>query len=432
MDASVLPLVRASAADWLELTKPRITLMVVFTALVGFVTAASAPPWTALLAAALVGTGLVAAGASALNQVMERDTDALMLRTRNRPIPGGRIRPVEASLFALLLTLAGLVLLAVRCGAPAALVAFSTWASYLFLYTPLKRRSHLATLVGAVPGALPPVIGWAAASGRLEPGAFILFAIMFLWQIPHFLAIAWIYRDDYERGGLKVLPVIDREGILTGRQAVLHSVALLVVSLAPVAAGLGGTLYLAGALVLGFGLTLASMRLARARARSVRPVSSSWPRCSTCRRSRRCCCWPTSDRPRPADPQRGAQRHLRLPAAAGLLADPKRPARGAPAHDDRGARDLRGVSRLLPGLPLPGGLGSVHGAGTRAQRLLRRADQPHGPGGGDRAARARHGDARAPGAVRRPQAASPAGRCPLWLYVSVTGVVVYWMLYRMS
>jgi len=265
MVASVLPLARASAADWLELTKPRITLMVVFTALVGFVTATAAPPWTALLLAALVGTGLVAAGASALNQVMERDTDALMHRTRTRPIPAGRIRPVEASLYGALLTLAGLVLLGALCGPLAALVAFSTWASYLFLYTPLKRRSHLATLVGAVPGALPPVIGWAAASGSLEPGAFILFAIVFLWQIPHFLAIAWLYRDDYERGGLKVLPVIDREGKLTGRQAVLHSVALLVVSLAPVAAGLGGALYLAGAVGLGVGLTLAALQLARAR-----------------------------------------------------------------------------------------------------------------------------------------------------------------------
>jgi protoheme IX farnesyltransferase len=265
MAATVLPLARASAADWLELTKPRITLMVVFTALVGFVTATAAPPWNALLLAALAGTGLVAAGASALNQVMERDTDALMHRTRTRPIPAGRIRPVEASLFGALLTLAGLVLLGALCGPLAALVAFSTWASYLFLYTPLKRRSHLATLVGAVPGALPPVIGWAAASGSLEPGAFILFAIVFLWQIPHFLAIAWLYRDDYERGGLKVLPVIDREGRLTGRQAVLHSVALLIVSLAPVAAGLGGALYLAGAVGLGVGLTLAALQLARAR-----------------------------------------------------------------------------------------------------------------------------------------------------------------------
>ena len=231
----------------------------------GFVTASPGPRWSSLLAAALVGTGLVAAGASTLNQVLERATDALMNRTRNRPIPAGRIRPVEATLFGLLLTAAGLALLAALGGALPALVAFATWASYLFLYTPLKRRTHLATLVGAVPGALPPVIGWAAASGRLEPGAFILFAIVFLWQIPHFLAIAWLYREDYERGGIQVLPVIDREGVLTGRQAVLHSVALLVVSLAPVAAGLGGTLYLAGAVVLGVGLTLASLRLARAR-----------------------------------------------------------------------------------------------------------------------------------------------------------------------
>jgi len=265
MDAEALPLARASAADWLELTKPRITTLVVFTALVGFVAASGASPWTGLLMAALLGTGLVAGGASALNMVMERGTDALMHRTRSRPIPAGRIRPGEARWFGALLTLSGLILLGTRCGWLAALVAFSTWASYLFLYTPLKRRTHLSTLVGAVPGALPPVIGWAAASGSLEPGAFILFAIVFLWQIPHFLAIAWLYRDDYERAGFPMLPVIDRDGRLTGRQAVLHSVALLVVSLAPVAAGLGGTLYLAGALVLGVALTLAALRLARAR-----------------------------------------------------------------------------------------------------------------------------------------------------------------------
>jgi protoheme IX farnesyltransferase len=265
MDAEALPLSRASAADWLELTKPRITMMVVFTALVGFVAASAASPWSGLLTAALVGTGLVAGGASVLNMVMERDTDALMQRTRTRPIPAGRIRPAEARWFGALLTFGGLALLLSLCGALAALVAFATWASYLFLYTPLKRRTHLSTLVGAVPGALPPVIGWAAASGRLEPGAFILFAIVFLWQIPHFLAIAWLYRDDYERGGFPMLPVIDREGRVTGRQAVLHSVALLVVSLAPVAAGLGGVVYLVGALILGVALTLAALRLARAR-----------------------------------------------------------------------------------------------------------------------------------------------------------------------
>jgi heme o synthase len=265
MDAEALPLSRASAADWLELTKPRITMMVVFTALVGYVAASAASPWSGLLTAALVGTGLVAGGASVLNMVMERDTDALMQRTRTRPIPAGRIRPAEARWFGALLTFGGLALLLSLCGALAALVAFATWASYLFLYTPLKRRTHLSTLVGAVPGALPPVIGWAAASGRLEPGAFILFAIVFLWQIPHFLAIAWLYRDDYERGGFPMLPVIDREGRVTGRQAVLHSVALLVVSLAPVAAGLGGVVYLVGALILGVALTLAALRLARAR-----------------------------------------------------------------------------------------------------------------------------------------------------------------------
>ncbi len=265
MDASALPLARTSASDWLELTKPRITTMVVFTALVGYVTASPAAGVSARLVAALAGTALVAAGASALNQLLERRSDALMNRTRTRPIPAGRIRPAEAALFGALLTAAGLALLAGGCGMLAALVAFATWASYVLVYTPLKRRTHLATLVGAVPGALPPVIGWAAASDRLEPGAFILFAIVFLWQIPHFLAIAWLFRDDYERGGIKVLPVIDRDGVLTGRQAVLHSVALVVVSLAPVAAGLGGTAYLAGAIPLGALLTFAAIRLARAR-----------------------------------------------------------------------------------------------------------------------------------------------------------------------
>jgi protoheme IX farnesyltransferase len=141
-------------------------------------------------------------------------------------------------------------------------VALATWASYVFVYTPLKRRTSLATLVGAVPGALPPVIGWAAARGTIEPGAVVLFTILFLWQIPHFLAIAWIYRDDYAEGGLPMLPVLDVSGRLTGRQAVVHSLALLVVSLAPVAAGLAGRIYLAGAVVLGLALTAAALRFA--------------------------------------------------------------------------------------------------------------------------------------------------------------------------
>jgi protoheme IX farnesyltransferase len=265
MSSSTASASRAAAADWLELTKPRITTMVVFTALVGFAVAGPSPLWTDLLAAALVGTGLVAAGASALNQVLERDTDALMLRTRTRPVPSGRILPGEARRFGALLTAAGLGLLLCRCGPLAAAVALATWASYLFVYTPLKRRTPLATLVGAVPGALPPVIGWAAASASLDPGAFLLFAILFLWQVPHFLAIAWLYRDDYARAGFPMLPVIDREGSFTARQAVLHCLALLLVSLAPFAAGLAGPAYLAGAFLLGTALTLCAVRLARER-----------------------------------------------------------------------------------------------------------------------------------------------------------------------
>jgi protoheme IX farnesyltransferase len=265
MSSPTVPLSRATAADWVELAKPRITTMVVFTALVGFVTGSTASPWNFLLAMALAGTGLVAAGASVLNQVMERDTDALMRRTQTRPIPSGRIRPGEARVFGALLTVTGLVVLVGFCGPLAAAVALASWASYLFAYTPLKRLSPLATLVGAVPGALPPVIGWAAARGSLDAGAFILFAILFLWQIPHFLAIAWLYRDDYARAGFPMLPVLDREGTFASRQAVVHSLALLLVSLAPVVAGLAGPTYLAGAFLLGVALTLFALRLARSR-----------------------------------------------------------------------------------------------------------------------------------------------------------------------
>jgi len=265
MRARALVLPRAAAADWLELAKPRITSMVAFTALVGFVSGSTGALAPGLVAAALAGTALVAAGASVLNQVMERDTDALMLRTRNRPLPAGRVQPWEAGGLGVFLTGGGLVVLLWWSGPLAAGVALATWTSYLFAYTPLKRRSPLATLVGAVPGALPPVIGWAAARQSLDGGAFVLFAILFLWQIPHFLAIAWLYRDDYARAGFPMLPVVDREGTFTGRQAVVHSLALLVVSLAPVVAGMAGTVYLAGAFVLGVALTLCALRFASTR-----------------------------------------------------------------------------------------------------------------------------------------------------------------------
>jgi protoheme IX farnesyltransferase len=262
MSSPALAASRASAADYLELTKPRITLLVVFTALVGFVMAAPGPVSGAALTPALLGIALVAGGASALNMLMERDTDALMHRTRARPLPAGRLRPAEALLFGLVLSGLGLGTLAWLSGGLCAAVALVTWASYLFLYTPLKRRTSLSTLVGAVPGALPPVIGWAAARGGLEPGAYVLFAILFLWQVPHTLAIAWIYRDDYARGGLPVLPVLDPEGHLTGRQTVIHSLALLLVSLAPAVAGGAGWIYLAGAVALGTGLLVFAVRLA--------------------------------------------------------------------------------------------------------------------------------------------------------------------------
>jgi len=256
---------RSVKLDYLELAKPRITLMVTLTCLVGFVMASPAPMALGSLAAALIGTALVAGGASAFNMLIERRTDALMLRTQQRPLPAGRLRPVEALVFGTLLTLGGLIVLSVGAGALSALVAFVTWVSYLLIYTPLKTRTSLATLVGAVPGALPPVIGWAAARHSLDPGAFILFAILFLWQVPHFLAIAWIFRDDYARGGLPMLPVVDPAGAMTGRQAVANSLALLLVSLSLTPAGLTGLTYAVGAAVLGVAYTAAAAGAARAR-----------------------------------------------------------------------------------------------------------------------------------------------------------------------
>ena len=255
----------AAVTDFVALTKPRITVMVVFTALVGFVMGSRAGVSPSGLLAVLLGVALVASGASAFNMLLERDTDALMRRTQDRPLPGGRLLPLEVGLFGAGLTAIGLLVLYWLSGPTAAAVGFVTWVSYVFVYTPLKRRTSLSTLVGAVPGALPPVIGWAAARGTVDPPAFVLFAILFLWQIPHFLAIAWIYREDYARGGLPMLPVLDPQGHLTGRQAVSHSLALLFVSLAPFAAGMSGRVYLVGAVVLGMALTLVALRVAALR-----------------------------------------------------------------------------------------------------------------------------------------------------------------------
>ncbi len=250
---------------YVELAKLRITALVMFTALVGFVAAAPEAPAGTVLVAALLGTGLVSAGASVFNMLLERDSDALMVRTRLRPLPSGRLRPVEALAFGVAVTALGLGLLAWLCGTLAAAVALVTWLSYVFLYTPLKPVTSLATIVGAVPGALPPVIGWAAARGSLDLGAGILFAILFLWQIPHFLAIAWMYREDYARGGFPMLPVLDQQGRMTARQSFANAVALLLVSLMPTPVGLAGPWYLAGALLLGLAFVAAAFRLLRRR-----------------------------------------------------------------------------------------------------------------------------------------------------------------------
>jgi protoheme IX farnesyltransferase len=259
MTSSTLAVPRGVAADYVELVKPRITCMVMLTALVGFVMGSRGAVDFGALMAVLAGTGLVAAGASTLNMLLERRTDGLMQRTRNRPLPAGRLRPVEALAWGAILTVSGIAFLAWRSGPLPALVALVTWASYLFLYTPLKTRTSLSTVVGALPGALPPVIGWAAARGRIDAGAFVLFAILFLWQIPHFLAIAWIYREDYARGGLPMLPVVDPDGLVTGRQAVANALALAIVSVAPAFGGMAGRIYLAGAVVLGVMFTAAAV-----------------------------------------------------------------------------------------------------------------------------------------------------------------------------
>ncbi|MBI2835415.1 MAG: protoheme IX farnesyltransferase [Acidobacteria bacterium] len=259
---------RARAADFVALAKPRLNTLVVATTMAGFYLGAGENIDFVKLVNTVIGTALVAGGAAAFNQVEERDLDALMQRTRTRPLPDGRLQPAEASCFAAALAMAGLLQLAVGTGALASLVALATVSTYALIYTPLKRRTSFATVVGAVPGALPPVIGWAAARGELGGGALALFGIVFLWQLPHFLAIAWMYREDYARARLPLLPVIDPDGGSTARQVVLYAAALVPVSLAPAALGLAGQAYLTGAVLLGAGFLLLALRFAIARSTS--------------------------------------------------------------------------------------------------------------------------------------------------------------------
>jgi protoheme IX farnesyltransferase len=244
----------ARLSDYLALTKPGITVMVAITSALGFAAAsAGATDWT-LLFHLVAGTTLSAAGAAALNMFLEREADAKMERTRNRPLPAGRMVPAEALVFGALLSAGGIAWLALTTNLLAAGVSAATIASYLGLYTPLKKRTSLSTLVGAVPGALPPVLGWTAASGTLGPGAAVLFLVLFFWQLPHFLALAWIYREDYARAGFPLLTVEGPDGASTGRQVVLQTLALVVVSLLPAGIpGMAGEAYFVAALLLGAG-----------------------------------------------------------------------------------------------------------------------------------------------------------------------------------
>jgi heme o synthase len=239
------------AMDYLALTKPRVVVMVVITASVGFYLASTEPMDWSLLCHTLVGVALASGGTLALNQYLERDLDARMLRTKERPLPEGRLQPNEALGFGVAITAGGLIYLTWLVNPLGGLVTAVSVGSYLFLYTPLKQKTPLCILVGAVPGALPPVTGWVAASGQLALEAWVLFAILFLWQIPHSLSIAVLYREDYARANFQLLPVIDPDGTSTGRQIVVHSLALLAVGLLPSTLQLAGTVYFFTAFVLG-------------------------------------------------------------------------------------------------------------------------------------------------------------------------------------
>jgi len=244
--------------DYAELSKARIVLMVLITTAAGFLFAGSRD--LALLINTLIGTALVAAGTNALNQYVEREHDAKMRRTRLRPLPDGRISPRAALFFAAAISLIGTVYLALAVHWLTALLGALTLTSYIFVYTPLKRVSTLCTIVGAIPGAIPPLMGWTAATGALSLGGWIVFAIVFLWQLPHFMAISWMYREDYERAGFVMLSVRDAEGKATARQAVVYSAVLLIVSTVPAFVGLAGLPYLIGAVSAAAVLVIASVR----------------------------------------------------------------------------------------------------------------------------------------------------------------------------
>ncbi|MEY2493702.1 MAG: heme o synthase [Verrucomicrobiota bacterium] len=254
---------RRLLADFAELVKARLTLLVLLTTAVGYYLGAAGPINPAGLFHAVFGTALAAAGAAALNQWWERRLDALMQRTRTRPIPAGRMLPRDALILGCILSLAGVIYLTVKSNALSSALAAATIVIYIFAYTPLKRVSTFNTLVGAIPGALPPMIGWAAASGRLDAGAWSLFAILFFWQLPHFFAIAWMYREDYARAGFEMVSKGDDNGTRSASQSVLFCILLLFISGAPAFLHVVGSHYLAIELVLNGLFIFAALRFQR-------------------------------------------------------------------------------------------------------------------------------------------------------------------------
>jgi protoheme IX farnesyltransferase len=265
VNAVALPAARTRGLDYVALAKPRLNFLVVVSAMAGYVMGGGEASTLRVVLGTLVGTALVAGGSSAFNQVIERVPDGLMRRTRLRPLPDQRMQWPEALIFAIITSVAGLLILVLAVNPLSAAVAFATLAIYAVVYTPLKRRTSFATVIGAIPGALPPVIGWTAARNALSDGGWVLFAIVFFWQLPHFLAIAWIYREDYARAGFPMLPVIEPDGRSTARQAVLYAAGLLPLSVVPTLIGMAGRTYFEGALVLSAIYLVLAIRFASSR-----------------------------------------------------------------------------------------------------------------------------------------------------------------------
>lgn len=272
MKATAPPLTTAPAvttaekswfAVYADLFKARLTLLVLITTLVGFYVGSHGPVDYWLMFHTILGTALVASGASALNQLWERTYDALMRRTQDRPLPSGRLQPGSVLRTGVLLSVVGLAYLGLAVNGWTCLLGAGSLLTYVFIYTPLKRVTWLNTAVGAVPGALPALMGWTAARGHVSWEGWALFGILALWQLPHFMAIAWIYREEYARAGFKMLPVLDPEGQRTGRQAVLHTLGLLPVSLCPFFFRISGPIYLTGALVCGLVFLWFALRFSR-------------------------------------------------------------------------------------------------------------------------------------------------------------------------